>query len=212
VETPVTRASQDRRTAPTRTCVGCASRDDADAMVRLVVAGDEVAFDLAGGSFGRGAHVHACPACLEKAPRGLARAFKRDLRVDAASLGRLLLEACDRRMAGLLLAARRTGALALGADAALDALARGAPLGIVASDAGSLASAHEVQRAVREGRAFSWSTKSGLGGLFGDRDVSVCAIRHDGIARELLTLRTAADAGATTARDGAPCSKFPEAR
>src|SRR5579863_4130023 len=90
------------RGAPTRTCVGCGLHDDAAAMVRLVVAEDEVAFDLAGGSFGRGAHVHARPDCLAKAPRGLSRALRRDPGIDTRELGRLLLAACDRRTGGLL--------------------------------------------------------------------------------------------------------------
>src|SRR5580704_17435100 len=108
------RRSNAERPAPTRTCVGCGVRGDAANMVRLVVAEGEVAFDLAGGSFGRGAHVHAAPACLAKAPRGLARSFKRDAGVDAAEIGQRLVAACDRRMSGLVLAARRTGALAVG--------------------------------------------------------------------------------------------------
>jgi predicted RNA-binding protein YlxR (DUF448 family) len=212
VETTLSQAPNDTRAAHTRTCVGCASRDDADAMVRLVVADDEVVFDLAGGSFGRGAHVHARPGCIEKAPRGLSRAFKREIRTDATELGVRLVAACERRASGLLLAARRSGALALGADAALQAVRLGAPLVIVATDAGAVASSLEVEGAVRDGRALAWGSKDELGRLFGERTLSICAIRHAGIAGQLKTLRAAADAGATTTKDGAPCSKYPEAR
>lgn len=204
---------------PVRTCVGCGQRDDAAALVRLVLGeGGEVAFDLAGGSFGRGAHVHASPACLEEAPRGLSRAFKQEVRADIRELGTALVAACDRRAAGLVMAARRTGALAIGADASHEALRRGAPLLLVAVDAGSVAATREVERAVAEGRAVAWKTKGDLGAWIGEEAVAMLAVRHAGIAGELKILRAAADAGASTmkttraTREGARCSKSPEAR
>jgi predicted RNA-binding protein YlxR (DUF448 family) len=204
---------------PVRTCVGCGQSDDATAMVRLVLADDgEVAFDLAGGAFGRGAHVHARPACLEKAPRGLSRAFKQEVRADARAVGEALVAACDRRAAGLVMAARRTGALAVGADASLEAVRRGAPLVVVAVDAGTVAARREVERAVAEGRAVAWKTKSDLGAWIGEDSVAMLAVRHAGIAGELMTLRAAADAGVSmmtttrATREGARCSKSPEAR
>jgi predicted RNA-binding protein YlxR (DUF448 family)/ribosomal protein L7Ae-like RNA K-turn-binding protein len=205
---------------PVRTCVGCGQHDDAAAMVRLVLGeGGEIAFDLAGGAFGRGAHVHASPACLEKAPRGLSRAFKQEVRADGREVGSALVAACDRRAAGLVMAARRTGALAVGADASLEAVRRGAPLLLVAVDAGSSAAAtREVERAVAEGRAVAWKTKSDLGAWIGEDSVAMLAVRHAGIAGELMILRAAADAGASTmtmsraTREGARCSKSPEAR
>ncbi len=199
--------------APTRTCVGCGLREDATAMVRLVVAEDEVAFDLAGGTFGRGAHVHARPDCLAKAPRGLARAFKRELHIDAVELAGRLAAACERRMTGLLLAARRAGALAIGADAARSAIRRGAPLAIVAVDAGAIAQSSEVSRAVTDGCAIAWKTKTELGTLVGEETVAICAVTDPGIASELKDARAAADAAATTTREGAECSsRRPEAR
>jgi predicted RNA-binding protein YlxR (DUF448 family) len=219
------RRSKSERTAPERTCVGCGLRDAAAAMVRLVVAEDEVAFDLAGSAFGRGAHLHARPDCLEKAPRGLARTFKRDPKVDARELGVRLTAACDRRMAGLMLAARRTNALAVGSDASLEAFRRGAPLLVVAIDAGSIAHSLEVKGAVVEGRAIAWKTKADLGGLLWghvndtpglpegrlEEAVAICAVRHAGIADELKMLRAAADAAAVVTREGAECSRRPEA-
>jgi predicted RNA-binding protein YlxR (DUF448 family) len=209
------------RTSRQRTCVGCGARDDAGALLRLVVASDaggpkheigEVVFDLAGGSFGRGAHVHAVRACIEKTPRGLARAFRGAVKVDAAAVGKRLVEACDRRIAGLLVAARRARALALGADAAREALAEGAPLAVLAADAGSIAVTAEVQRCVAEGRAIAWSTKNEIGRLLGEPSVAICAVRHAGLAAELKRMRAAADAGLAATTEGAECSRFPEAR
>ncbi len=207
--------NRERPVAParTRTCVGCGEHVDATELVRLVVADDEVAFDLAGGAFGHGAHVHARPACLSAAPRGLCRAFKREIRLSADELGRRLVEACDRRMTGLLLAARRSRVLAVGTDESLGALRRGAPLAIVAVDAGVVAQSREVEQAVSEGRAIAWMKKADLGAVLGETAVAICAVRHAGIAGQMKTLRAAADAGASTTREGARCSSpVPEAR
>ncbi|HEY1694055.1 MAG TPA: DUF448 domain-containing protein [Polyangiaceae bacterium] len=206
------RPKKDERSGPERTCVGCGSRDDAPSMVRLVVADDEVVFDLAGGGFGRGAHVHPRPECIAGAPRGLSRAMKREVKIGTKELGERLLAACDRRLAGLLLAARRTKALAIGADAALEAIRRGAPLAIVAVDAATVAQTLEVTGAIAEGRAVAWKTKAELGQLLGETAVALCAIRHAGIAGELQGLRMAADAAAVTTREGVECSRRPEAR
>jgi predicted RNA-binding protein YlxR (DUF448 family) len=210
VETEMHQRSKSAKT-PERTCVGCGLRDAASAMVRLVVAEDEVAFDLAGGAFGRGAHLHPRPECIEKAPRGLARTFKRDPKVDARELAARLSAACDRRMSGLMMAARRTNALAVGADASLEAIRRGAPLAVVAVDAGKIAQTLEVQGAVAEGRAIAWKAKNELGALLGEEAVAICAVRHAGIANELKVLRAAADAAAVATREGAECSRRPEA-
>ena len=206
--------SESRHLASTRTCVGCGLRDEALSTLRLAVAGGQVVFDLAGGSFGRGAHLHANPSCIAKAPRALARAFRREgLSVTAAELGERLVIACDRRMAGLLLAARRTGAVAIGGNAATDAIGRRGAFAIVALDAGRVASSIEVDRAIREGRAIAWKTKCELGALLGEEVVAICAVCHTSIAAELKTLRAAADAGAAATREGAGCSsRRPEAR
>ncbi len=192
--------------------------EGASDLLRLVVAGSEVAFDLAGGAFGRGAYVHARPDCLAKAPRGLARAFARGTRnpssgalIDGSDLGARLVVACRHRMTGLLLAARRLGAVAIGSDAARDALSRGmrmldaesthaAPLGIVAVDAGSVAGSVEVSRAVAAGHAIAWSTKVELGALLGEQVVAICTVRHESIAAELKRMHAAADAGAAVTR------------
>jgi predicted RNA-binding protein YlxR (DUF448 family)/ribosomal protein L7Ae-like RNA K-turn-binding protein len=212
VEAPMNedRPSREKR-APTRTCVGCGSRDDAGEMVRLVVADGVVAFDLAGGAFGRGAHVHARPACLAKAPRGLSRAFHREVTLDPKELGFALVAACDRRMGGLVLAARRQRAVAIGTDASMEALRGGASLAIVATDAGAVASSTEVARAVVAGRAVAWSTKDELGALLGAESIAICAVKHERIATELKRVRAAAVAGASAMGEDAECRR-PEAR
>lgn len=214
----------DRR-APTRTCVGCGQRDRASELVRLAIAmvpmttdeataqGDlSIVFDLRGGSFGRGAHLHARSDCLSRAPRGIARAFRRHVEIDPAELGRRLVVACDRRMSGLLVAARRMGGVAVGTDASLEALRRGAPLAIVAVDAGAIASSSDLASAVAAGRAIAWRDKNELGALLGERAVALCAVRNHSIAAELKKTSAVASAGAAAIREGGECSRSPEVR
>jgi hypothetical protein len=141
--------------------------------------------------------------------------------VRSADLGAQLVAACHRRMAGLLLAARRLDAVAVGADASLSALGRhvalsgttkAAPLAIVAVDAGSVARSEEVTRAVAHGRALAWSQQSELGALLGEVAVAICVVRHESIAGELKRMSAAADAGVAAMADGAAGSRRPEAR
>jgi predicted RNA-binding protein YlxR (DUF448 family) len=185
-------------------------------MVRLVVGDDEVVFDLAGSTFGRGAHVHPTAECIGRAPRGLSRSMRREVRTSARALGEALLAAADRRMSGLLVAARRQGALAVGAAAAKEAMAKDAPLVLVACDAGAVASTEEVGRMVAAGRAIAWSDRDTLGGLLGGSEtggaVAICAVQHRAIAEELKKTRAAADAGAAAAKDGARWNLSPEGR
>jgi len=143
------------RRETSRTCVGCralvpSSRSagaDSDGTAgggafRVVLGLSEagrhgVAVDLAGRSFGRGAHVHARAACLAKAcAGGFSKAFRRQVVVDPVELGRDACAAADRRIEGLLLGARRAGLLAFGEEAK-GAGAASTPLFIVARDAGS---------------------------------------------------------------------------
>jgi predicted RNA-binding protein YlxR (DUF448 family) len=68
-------------TEPVRTCVGCGAKAAQRELVRLVAAGECVAVDRAK-SGGRGAWLHAAPACLERAVKR--RAFARALRAEGA--------------------------------------------------------------------------------------------------------------------------------
>jgi predicted RNA-binding protein YlxR (DUF448 family)/ribosomal protein L7Ae-like RNA K-turn-binding protein len=196
----------------TRTCIGCGVRDDSVAMMRLTVDGAGVIFDPRSPR-GRGAHLHARPACIRRAPRGLGRAFKGRVHAHSGDLGRGLLAACERRMVGLLRAAQRRRVLAIGTAAATAALAAphgAATLAIVAVDAGSVCHSTEVERAITAGRAIAWKTKSELGDLLGVEAVSLCAVRDAVIASELKLMRSAVDAAMAATREGVECS--PEAR
>jgi hypothetical protein len=112
-----------------------------------------------------------------------------------------MIEGCNRRIAGLLLGARRSGALAVGADASVDVLTAGsregsgedeggAPLVVVASDAGVVTSRGPIASAITSGRAIAWKTKSVLGELLGRQEVAVCVVTDHAIARALREART----------------------
>jgi predicted RNA-binding protein YlxR (DUF448 family) len=168
-----------------RTCVGCGEHADPSALVRVVLGPEgELAIDAAGGAFGRGAHVHAKAECIARACRGgLSKAFKREVKMEASALERAIREAYERRAIGILLGARGAGYLALGADAAKDAMHAGATLVVLASDAGSVAK--DFERAIAEGRAASFGTKTSLGEMFKTGETAVFAVRHAGVARAL---------------------------
>ncbi len=178
-----------------RTCAGCGEKADAAGFVRLVLGpACEIAVDAAGGGFGRGAHVHGRFACLAKACRGgLSRAFKVQVQSNAEALAIEVSAAFLRRADGLLLAARRAGATAQGADEARSALASGAPLVVVAVDAGSVVQRSEIARAIAEGRACAWSTKSELGRMLGREEVAVCAVTDARMAAAIVMAVSTAD-------------------
>ena len=179
-------ASFEPRTSE-RTCVGCGAKDAPEALLRLVQASKEsVVVDAAASSFGRGAHLHPRPDCLARACKGgLAKAFKSPIKADVATLANEIVEALERRVDGLISAARRSGAAAVGADSAIEAALRGAPLLIVACDAGSIADKHVVTDAIAEGRAVAWGTKSRNG-------AALMAITGASIAAEILRATSAA--------------------
>ncbi len=183
-----------------RTCVGCGEKDHPTAFVRLVMSPahegtSEVAVDAGNGSFGRGAHVHPRPDCLAKACKGgIARTMKTNVRVTPAELASQMVDALDRRMEGLVLAARRTNALEIGADAACNALVKEAPLVIVARDAGSVIEKLQVADAIAEGRAVGWGTKERIGALLGRSEVAIAAVTSKSIAAEMMKVCAGKDA------------------
>jgi len=159
-------------------------------MVRLVLLpaqhGMEVAVDLAGHSSGRGAWVHGRTQCLERAAaRGLGRSARAPISLQQATLCGAIVTAAERRVAGLLHAARRSGKLAAGTSAVERALEQGqARLLLVAGDAAAAAGTQAVQRALASGFAFVWGTKSSLGAIArgAGAEVGVMAIVSEPIA------------------------------
>lgn len=199
--------------------MGCAERVDSEAvrvadakqpsfdpalapLVRLVASPTrEVVVDAGDGTFGRGCYVHASGDCLVRAAKsGLARSLKgaphfggRPL--TAADLEAAIVEAFDRRVEGLLGAARRTRRLEFGADAVCASLRAGdVRLVIVASDAAAAAEKTEVRAAVRDGKAVSWGDKGRLGAIArGEGEVGVLGLTDSRIADAVRDARVVMD-------------------
>jgi len=182
------------RRETSRTCAGCRARiagAEMESSFRVVLGlsdlkgRHDVAVDLAGGSFGRGAHVHASSACVAKAcAGGFSHAFRRPVVADAAQVGKQVADGADRRIEGLLLGARRAGLLGFGEDAKRAAEGE-VPLVVVAKDAGSSALGGPLRQAVADGRVVAWRTKAELGHLFAREAVAIVAVRHAVVAREI---------------------------
>lgn len=225
------RRASPHRPAPTRevgggsrlrTCVGCGAKVQlgssapADQLVHFVVDPQgRVAVDAAGRG-GRGAHVHAASRCLEQAVlRGLQRSFRRALTTDYGpwgreSVARMIVEAYDRRIEGLLVSAKRCRALAVGGDAVTREIdGGGAALVLVARDAAAAAELGAVRRAIAAGRAVAWGEKSTLARLLragvgdgGDAPpVAVVAVTDDRLATAIGASVLAREA-ATSACEG----------
>ena len=180
---------------PRRQCAGCAKRDTADALVRVVLGnveqGATLAVDLADSRFGRGAHVHPSQECVQKAFRGgFAKVFKCKVEGSIESFGEQITVAANRRIDGLLVGARRGKHAIAGSDVVRAAYRDGsAVLVVVASDAAAAAKLPEVQEAVGQGKAIAWGNKQRLGAIFGRDEVAVCAVLHEGVAKAIGSAR-----------------------
>lgn len=169
-----------------RTCVGCRSPAEAGELVRLVLGPDgEVAVDLAGGAFGRGAWVHPRPECIDKAaPQGLSRALKTHVRDDGPSVMATFRAAAERRAQGLILAARRSRKLDAGASAVEEAVReQRAALVLVATDARAAAELAFLQPLIANGQALAFGTKATFASWLARPDTALVAITDARIAR-----------------------------
>jgi predicted RNA-binding protein YlxR (DUF448 family) len=145
----------------------------------------EIAVDLAGGAFGRGAHVHATEGCVAKACAvGFSKAFRCRVAADPEKLSEDVARAASGRIEGLLLGARRAGLLAFGEEAK-GSSAHETPLFIVACDAGPSALGGPLRQAVADGRVLPFGTKESLGKLFSRELVALVAVRHESVAQEI---------------------------
>jgi len=196
----LTQEREQRTREPQRICVGCKERDSRGALARLVIeeprsdsGSPRIVADVMRRLPGRGVSIHPRRGCVEAAARkgGLSRGFRTQMKVEPAELIELLSAQYEARMRGLLLAARRSGALAVGTDAVREAMGRveGALL-IVAADAAGRREEIE-QAATRLAKAcIVFATKDELGRLLGRATVGVCLVLESGIAAELARTAT----------------------
>lgn len=189
--------TNERDSKHVRTCIGCGSKDDPGAFVRLVLGtapdgGADILVDVGSKAVGRGAHVHPTWKCVQYACKsGLSKSFHQEIKVKAKDVAADIAIALDRRIEGLVVAARGAGFLAVGAEKAVASMHKGAPLVVLARDAGSVGQKEEVVEAAGNGRAIVWRDKTGIGRVVDRTDVAMIAIENAGIAR---AIREAANA------------------
>ncbi len=187
---------------PERTCVGCAKRDKASNLIRLVVGPEgQVAVDLAGHAYGRGAHVHASSSCLQKAAtKGLSRSMRAQVQCDPEQLKQSLGEAAERRILGLLTAAEGAGCIVMGHEAVDRMLEREtSSVALVACDASPASFGSALRRAIEQGRSIAWGSKELFGAMFGRQEVALVGICDGRIARAVAQVVRVID----SARSGA---------
>jgi predicted RNA-binding protein YlxR (DUF448 family) len=161
--------------------------DGPENLLRLVATpAAQIAFDLAGGSFGRGGWVHPRSECLAKSVKSLGYALRAPITVSAQEIHQCLVAAAWRRAEGLARAAKRSGHLVAGADAGAVVWKSGkVAVVIVAEDARAAALVPWVRDAQVSGRAIVGPPKSTLGCWWGQEQVAVAAITDSGLAKAL---------------------------
>jgi predicted RNA-binding protein YlxR (DUF448 family)/ribosomal protein L7Ae-like RNA K-turn-binding protein len=177
----------------TRTCVGCRTAEPAGGLVRLVLDPEgDLLVDSKGGSFGRGAWLHARPDCVRKGvPGGVARTLRASVKATPEVVSERLRVAGRRRLEGLLSAAMGAKKLAVGSGAVEEAATHGeVRLVLVACDARAAASSNAVLSLIEKGRGLPLLTKTELGALFGRAEVGVAGVLDEGLA---VSLREAAE-------------------
>jgi predicted RNA-binding protein YlxR (DUF448 family) len=174
-----------------RMCAGCGQRVAAEELVRLVVGptAPYVAVDLGRKLGGRGVSIHPKRACIRNATvRGaLAKALRGVAQVEPESVERMIAGQLEQRALGLLSAASRKRALALGTEAVRTALQRNqGDLLIRAED--SRGRGDDLARAATAlGCATAtWGTKASLGDAFTRSELGVLLVMDRGIARAVL--------------------------
>jgi predicted RNA-binding protein YlxR (DUF448 family) len=157
-------------------------------LVRLVVGPDgEVAPDLAGGAFGRGAWVHPRPACVADAVRGgLSRGLKTKVTSSVSEVTELLRQAASRRVLALLTAAQR-GRLAAVGTIALEEAERDdrVELLVLAGDAKASSQLSPVMRLGQRGRVRLFKTKAELGAAFGRDELALVGLLSPDLSQEV---------------------------
>ena len=182
--------SQRKRAQPresARTCIGCRQSDSRENLIRLVATPDaSIAFDLSGGSFGRGAWVHPRAECLKKSAKGLSHAFRCPVVANPLQIHQCLITTAWRRAEALARAARRAGYLIIGADSGSKAWSSAkVALAIVADDARAAATVPWVRAAQEAGRTIVGPPKAMLGHWCGQDQVAVVAITDSGLAKAM---------------------------
>jgi len=163
-----------------RTCIGCRSAGSREDLVRFVACKDgQVAFDLAGGAWGRGAWIHPRTDCLVKSLRSLSRALRQPIAQTASELHQALVIAAWRRIKNLVVSARRAGQLRIGTEQVQRAWEdRSLALLFWADDVRAGANLPWIAPAVAQGRVLVAPSLATIGEWVGVQEVTLAAITN----------------------------------
>jgi predicted RNA-binding protein YlxR (DUF448 family) len=180
----------EEESAPERTCAGCREHAERGELLRFAhVPGHKpvIVPDFTSRLGGRGVWVHPRAACLKRAVRGgFARSLRGQVELDFVALQEQSQGQLSRRLQGLLLAAQRRRALALGTDATRLAVAAcTAHLLLVAKDAAGRRDDIVAFATERSVQVIELSTKDELGHLTGKDSLALLAVLDRQIAREI---------------------------
>ena len=176
--------------APERTCVGCRAHAERGELMRFVHVPEHappLVPDFANRLPGRGVWVHPRAACLKQSARGgFSRALRQRVDVGFADVSALARAQIERRIRGLLLAAQRRRAIALGTDAVRLAVAACAThLLLVAKDAAGRRAELVTLASERSVPVIELASKDELGHLTGKETLGFIAVLDSQIAREI---------------------------
>ncbi len=165
-------------TESVRKCVGCGKSDSRDALERFVMMEDTVIFDMRNKAPGRGAHVHANPACLDRAIQsGFAKSFrsKVQLKDDFSSQ---FVGSIFQRLKEAIRVSFRSGDLVFGGDLVASAMKNNkVGLLVLATDSGeSVARKFEANADRKSILSFGGIPGAVLGAVLGKDFISVLGI------------------------------------
>ena len=176
--------------SPERTCIACRRKGEKGELVKLAYGPAGVVVDYNEKLPGRGAYVCPDRECIDKGlnEKALSRSFKhRAIPPDAGEFYSELKTKIEKKIAALLGMSRKSGMVAQGFDAAVEASKKiKGGLFILAGDiSGNTAQRLSRQTAEVPCRTAVYQDKEAIGGILGGRPVAVLFISDGGLADAL---------------------------
>lgn len=177
-----------------RLCIGCGLRAEGEALTRVVLHPDtrQVVIDWKSGLGGRGASLHPARACVERAcrsPQPWQKAFRTAIRPNVDEVLEAMVEAHERRLHGLLHAARGARKLTFGHDETMRSAKNDALHALILAE--DLAKKNEWLTLARSVGMESvlFDSKQALGLFFRRQDVGVIGVLDPHVAAELMNIK-----------------------
>lgn len=161
-----------------RKCVGCGENDSRNALERFVMMEEAVIFDMRKKAPGRGAHVHARPACLDRAIKsGFAKSFRSKIQLKDDFTAEFTASIFQ-RLKETIRVSFRSGNLVFGGEMVSSAMkADKVDLLLLATDAGdSVTKKFEANAKRKSTLSFRGISGAALGDILGKDFISVLGI------------------------------------